>query len=129
MKKWLGYGIEARTAAVKEEGPKRCSAEAGGGGWRREPEARWRSPNLHRFGRGSSGVRETRMIFFLYPFFFLLCVSLYLSRVSSCGEEKRWEWKAISGRMIPIARLAGRGDGTAETYSPIESVFCLLYIT
>jgi hypothetical protein len=33
-------------------------------------------------------------------------------------DEKRWEWKAISSR-IPIARLLGRSDGTAETQAQI----------
>jgi hypothetical protein len=108
MKKWLGYRIEARTAAVKEEGPKRCSAEAGGGGRRREPEARWRSPNLHRFGRGYSGVRETRMIFFSLSFF-----SCFVFRSLSLKSEFVWRREAMG-----MESDLGSGDSDCASRGP-----------
>ena len=67
-----------RTTAVEEGGPEGGPAEAGGGRRRCEPQARRRSPNLHRFGRGSSRERNGEMIFFP-PFFFCLVFRFALS--------------------------------------------------
>ena len=75
-----------RTTAVEEGGPEGGPAEAGGGRGCREPQARRRSPNLHRFGRGSSRERNGEMIFFSLlsldffpPFFFCLVFRFALS--------------------------------------------------
>ena len=111
-----------RTTAVEEGGPEGGPAEAGGGRGCREPQARRRSPNLHRFGRGSSRERNGEMILFppFFRFFFLLSFSawyfdsLYLRGSSSCGEERRWEETAISGRVewFPLPRE------TVESWKP-----------
>lgn len=113
----MGYKIDARTVSLKEGGPQGGPAEAGGGGRRRQPQVRRLSPNLHRFGRGSSVERNENDFFFFLSFFFSCLVIRSIPRGSSCGEEKRWDFflaqEAMgmesdlgSGRMIPALRVA-----------------------
>jgi len=97
----VGYKIEARTVSLKEGGPQGGPAEADGGGRRRQPQARRLSPNLHRFGRGSSVERNENDFFFLpVPLFFpAWCFVLSLEGVRVEKRSDGLEWKAISGRV------------------------------
>ena len=117
-----------RTTAVEEGGPEGGPAEAGGGRGCREPQARRRSPNLHRFGRGSSRERNGEWFF---SSLFLLGISIRSIsegwvRVEKRGDGKRKrsrvgvEW--FPGETVESWKLLTGPNGPSEIYGEAQYI-------